>query len=108
VLFLSFSLFFLYFFHPMNCCSCLVLGCCCWTHLLHKQTTTSSSSCTVCFAKHANDKAAKWAASKRPKKSRPSDINRKPIEYELHTMTKPAEYNIDSAAPEPVAAKKAD
>jgi len=49
---------------------------------------------TVCFAKHVNDKAAKWAASKRPKKSRPSDINRKPIVYELHSMPKPAEYTI--------------
>lgn len=49
---------------------------------------------TACFAKHVQKKAAKWAADKRPKKSRPSDINRKPITYELHTMTKPAEYSI--------------
>jgi hypothetical protein len=56
-------------------------------------------SSTVCFAKHANDKAAKWAASKRPKKHRLSDIHRKPIIYELHIMQKPSEYSIDSAEP---------
>jgi hypothetical protein len=39
-------------------------------------------------------KAAKWAASKRPKKSRPSDKNRTPIIYELHSMTKPSEYTV--------------
>jgi hypothetical protein len=50
---------------------------------------------TALNAKHANDKAAKWAASKRPKKSRPSDINRKPTQYELHSITKPAEYTIE-------------
>jgi len=57
-------------------------------------TTLLRQFSTVCFAKHVNDKAAKWAASKRPKKSRPSDINRKPIVYELHSMQKPAEYTI--------------
>jgi hypothetical protein len=54
-------------------------------------------SCSVCFAKHVQDKAAKWAKAKRPRKSRPSDINRKPIIYEIHTMTKPAEYSISDA-----------
>ena len=54
---------------------------------------------TALSAKHANDKAAKWAASKRPKKHRLSDIHRKPIIYELHTMVKPSEYSIDSAEP---------
>lgn len=49
---------------------------------------------TTCFAKHARDKGAKWAAAKRPKKSRPSDINRKPPVYELHSMVKPPEYTI--------------
>jgi hypothetical protein len=45
------------------------------------------------------DKAAKWAASKRPKKSRLSDKNRAPIIYELHSMTKPSEYTVaDSPA----------
>jgi hypothetical protein len=39
-------------------------------------------------------KAAKWAASKRPKKSRPSDKNRAAIIYELHSMTKPSEYTV--------------
>jgi hypothetical protein len=41
-----------------------------------------------------NDKAARWAASKRPKKSRPSDINRKPTVYELSKVVKPAEYTV--------------
>eukprot|EP00980_Cylindrotheca_fusiformis_P015214 scaffold4222_cov115-Cylindrotheca_fusiformis.AAC.10 len=56
---------------------------------------------TICFAKHANDKAAKWAKSKRPRKSRPSDINRTPPVYEIHSIEKPAEYSIsdESAAP---------
>jgi hypothetical protein len=40
------------------------------------------------------DKAAKWAASKRPKKSRLSDINRTPIVYGLHSMKKPSEYTV--------------
>jgi hypothetical protein len=46
------------------------------------------------FAKHCQKKAAKWAKDKRPKKSRLSDINRKPAIYELHTMVKPPEYDI--------------
>jgi hypothetical protein len=54
------------------------------------------------MAKHANDKAAKWAASKRPKKSNPSDKNRGPTTYELHSMTKPPEYSISDAPAEPV------
>jgi hypothetical protein len=62
---------------------------------------------TALFAKHANDKAAKWAASKRPKKHRLSDIHRKPVIYELTTMQKPAEYTIDSAEPV-LAAKKTE
>mmetsp|Transcript_4682 Transcript_4682/g.6083 ORF Transcript_4682/g.6083 Transcript_4682/m.6083 type:complete len:91 (+) Transcript_4682:144-416(+) len=49
-------------------------------------------------AKHVRDKAAKWAASKRPKKSRPSDINRTPVIYELTSVIKPAEYTISDAA----------
>jgi hypothetical protein len=43
------------------------------------------------------DKAAKWAASKRPKKHRLSDINRKPIIYELHSMVKPVEYTVSDS-----------
>jgi hypothetical protein len=62
---------------------------------------------TVCFAKHAKDKAAKWAASKRPKKHRLSDIHRKPIIYELTSMTKPSEYTIDIAEAS-LAIKKTD
>ena len=58
---------------------------------------------SVCFAKHCQDKAAKWAKAKRPRKSRPSDINRKPIIYEIHTMTKPAEYSISDAPASPMA-----
>ncbi len=38
---------------------------------------------TVLMAKHPRKKAAKWAAAKRPRKSRPSDINRKPREYSI-------------------------
>jgi hypothetical protein len=64
-------------------------------------------SATVCFAKHANDKGAKWAASKRPKKSRLSDIHRKPTDYALTKMVKPAEYAIDSA-PASIAVKKTE
>jgi len=47
-------------------------------------------------AKHVKDKAAKWAKSKRPRKSRPSDINRAPIIYDIHSYEKPAEYDISS------------
>eukprot|EP00984_Skeletonema_dohrnii_P018314 scaffold8530_cov154-Skeletonema_dohrnii-CCMP3373.AAC.5 len=43
-------------------------------------------------AKHANNKAAKKAAHNRPKKSRPSDINRKPTNYP--TWESPPEYTI--------------
>ena len=42
-------------------------------------------------AKHVNDKAARWAASKRPKKSRPSDINRTRKVYAFESMPKPPE-----------------
>jgi hypothetical protein len=63
------------------------------------------SALTVCFAKHANDKGAKWAASKRPKKSRLSDIHRKPLDYELTKLVKPVEYSIDDA-PASIAVKK--
>lgn len=63
------------------------------------------SNSTICFAKHAKDKAAKWAKAKRPKKHRLSDIHRKPTDYELTKMQKPAEYTIDSAAASPVLKK---
>jgi len=46
------------------------------------------------YAKHVKKKAIKWAKDKRPKKTRPSDINRKPIIYEVHSMVKPPEYTI--------------
>ena len=50
---------------------------------------------SVCLdAKHVNNKAAKKAHKNRPKKSRPSDINRAPVVYP--TFTKPAEYTIVS------------
>jgi hypothetical protein len=58
---------------------------------------------TICFAKHVNDKAAKWAASKRPKKSRPSDIAKTHRHYDLYSIPKPAEYTISEAAPTSVA-----
>jgi hypothetical protein len=46
-------------------------------------------------------KAAKWAKDKRPRKSRLSDINRKPVVYELNSITKPAEYDISDAPASP-------
>mmetsp|Transcript_26023 Transcript_26023/g.36998 ORF Transcript_26023/g.36998 Transcript_26023/m.36998 type:complete len:100 (-) Transcript_26023:49-348(-) len=56
-----------------------------------------TESNTACFAKHVKKKAAKWAADKRPRKSRPSDINRKPVVYAFDTMEKPPEYTITDA-----------
>eukprot|EP00536_Pseudo-nitzschia_multiseries_P007740 jgi/Psemu1/18588/gm1.18588_g len=56
--------------------------------------------------RYVNDKAAKWAKSKRPRKSRPSDINRAPIVYALQSLQKPAEYDI-SSEPAVVMAKPA-
>ncbi|VEU36197.1 unnamed protein product [Pseudo-nitzschia multistriata] len=58
---------------------------------------------TCLSAKHVNDKAAKWAKSKRPRKSRPSDINRAPIDYAIHSYQKPAEYDISSEPAAPMA-----
>lgn len=58
---------------------------------------------TALCAKHVNDKAAKWAKSKRPRKSRPSDINRAPVVYAIHSFQKPAEYDISSDAAAPMA-----
>jgi hypothetical protein len=52
----------------------------------------------VCFAKHVNKKAAKWAAAKRPRKSNPSQMNRVAPTYELHSMVKPSEYSISDEA----------
>lgn len=62
---------------------------------------------SICFAKHVNDKAARWAKSKRPRKSRPSDINRTPVMYQLQSLVKPAEYSIsdEPASPMPKLAK---
>jgi hypothetical protein len=57
-------------------------------------------------AKHVRDKAAKWAKAKRPRKSRPSDINRAPIIYAIHSLVKPAEYAI-SDEPASIMAKPA-
>ncbi|GMH50594.1 hypothetical protein TL16_g00815 [Triparma laevis f. inornata] len=45
-------------------------------------------------AKHAKKKAAKGHNAYRPKKSRPSDKNRKPIVYELDSLVKPEEYTV--------------
>jgi hypothetical protein len=58
---------------------------------------------TALCAKHVNDKAAKWAKSKRPRKSRPSDINRAPVVYALDSLVKPAEYDISSEPAAPMA-----
>ncbi|KAL7436139.1 hypothetical protein ACHAXH_005034 [Discostella pseudostelligera] len=49
-------------------------------------------TCVSLEAKHANDKAAKKANANRPRKSRPSDIKRKPTNYP--TWDKPPEYTI--------------
>lgn len=87
-----------------NCCSYSRVECLCLTvredptHPLFIATYS-----TVCFAKHVKDKAAKWAKAKRPKKHRLSDINRTPIIYELHSLTKPSEYDISEAPAAPVA-----
>jgi hypothetical protein len=65
--------------------------------LILRISTCPLHSNSALFAKHVQLKAAKWAASKRPKKSRPSDKNRAPIIYELHSMTKPSEYTVADA-----------
>ncbi|KAL7569981.1 hypothetical protein ACA910_021929 [Epithemia clementina (nom. ined.)] len=62
----------------------------------------SSSTTPLFMTKHVMDKAARWAAAKRPKKSRPSDINRKPVVYELTSMAKPSEYTISDAPAVPL------
>mmetsp|Transcript_20082 Transcript_20082/g.43051 ORF Transcript_20082/g.43051 Transcript_20082/m.43051 type:complete len:80 (-) Transcript_20082:275-514(-) len=49
-------------------------------------------TCLALDAKHANNKAAKKANHDRPRKSRPSDINRKPTNYP--TWESPPEYTI--------------
>lgn len=52
----------------------------------------------ICLnAKHVQNKGAKKAAHNRPKKSRPSDVNRKPVVYP--SFEKPAEFTISDAAP---------
>ena len=62
-------------------------------HFVHSRFPAFSAL----FAKHAQKKAAKWAKDKRPRKSRPSDINRKPIVYELDSLVKPPEYDVSDA-----------
>jgi len=54
---------------------------------------------TCLDAKHVNDKGARWAKAKRPRKSRLSDINRAPPNYP--SISKPAEYTISDADPVP-------
>eukprot|EP00557_Chaetoceros_sp_GSL56_P000773 CAMPEP_0176498864 /NCGR_PEP_ID=MMETSP0200_2-20121128/12587_1 /TAXON_ID=947934 /ORGANISM="Chaetoceros sp., Strain GSL56" /LENGTH=89 /DNA_ID=CAMNT_0017897177 /DNA_START=108 /DNA_END=377 /DNA_ORIENTATION=- len=54
-------------------------------------------------AKHANNKGAKKAKHNRPRKSRPSDINRKPPVYP--SFERPSEYTISDAAAAPVTRK---
>jgi len=54
-------------------------------------------------AKHVQDKAARWARAKRPKKTRPSDINRKPIVYEIDSYEKPPEFTISDEPAVPAA-----
>mmetsp|Transcript_15701 Transcript_15701/g.15103 ORF Transcript_15701/g.15103 Transcript_15701/m.15103 type:complete len:98 (-) Transcript_15701:79-372(-) len=58
---------------------------------------------SVCLnAKHVQKKATKRTAHRRPRKSRLSDINRKPTDYP--TFEKPSEYTI-SAEPATSVAK---
>ena len=64
---------------------------------------TNNGNSTSLNAKHVQNKAAKKANKNRPRKSRPSDINRKPTNYP--TFEKPAEYSISDAAPAPVTKK---
>mmetsp|Transcript_23005 Transcript_23005/g.32411 ORF Transcript_23005/g.32411 Transcript_23005/m.32411 type:complete len:92 (-) Transcript_23005:188-463(-) len=60
----------------------------------------------ICLeAKHVQKKAARKAAHNRPKKSRPSDINRKPTIYP--SFEKPSEYSVSDAPAVPVT-KKSD
>ena len=73
------------------------------SQIINPSSCIPSFTVSICFAKHVNDKAARWAKSKRPRKSRASDINRKPIIYEVHSMTKPAEYSISDAPAVPMA-----
>lgn len=54
-------------------------------------------------AKHVQNKAARKANHNRPKKSRPSDINRKPVVYP--SFEKPSEYTISDAPAAPVTKK---
>ncbi|GMI07704.1 hypothetical protein TrVE_jg4982 [Triparma verrucosa] len=49
---------------------------------------------TLLPAKHAMKKAAKGHNAYRPKKSRPSDKNRKKVVYELDTFVKPEEFTV--------------
>ena len=53
---------------------------------------------TTLDAKHVNNKAAKKANHNRPRKSRPSDINRKPTNYP--TWTSPPEFTFDMGSVE--------
>ena len=56
---------------------------------------------SVCLnAKHVQKKAAKRANHRRPRKSRLSDINRKPTNYP--SFEKPSEYTISDAPATPV------
>lgn len=54
-------------------------------------------------AKHVQNKAAKKSNHNRPRKSRPSDINRKAVVYP--SFVKPSEYTISDAVAAPVTKK---
>mmetsp|Transcript_2232 Transcript_2232/g.3177 ORF Transcript_2232/g.3177 Transcript_2232/m.3177 type:complete len:92 (-) Transcript_2232:190-465(-) len=62
-------------------------------------------SSTSLDAKHVQNKAARKANHNRPRKSRPSDINRKPVVYP--SFEKPAEYTISDAPAAPAAKAEA-
>lgn len=61
----------------------------------------SLRSFTCLDAKHVQDKAARWARAKRPKKHRKSDIFRAPTNYPV--IVKPEEYTIVMAEGEDAA-----
>ena len=60
--------------------------------LFYPSQTKPTANSVSLDAKHANNKAAKKANHDRPRKSRPSDINRKPTNYP--TWENPPEYTI--------------
>ena len=69
----------------------------------HKQTNKWNEYSTSLNAKHVQNKAAAKHNHNRPRKSRPSDINRKAPVYPA--FEKPSEYTVSDAAAAPVTKK---